>query len=103
MVWSSGRASPKSSGDPTPGTESPVHFAHDRVYAGDARDQVGDEPALRHDRERLQVRERRRALVDADRPAGAIADDQEPQLAARRLDRNVGLAGWRPHAFRVEL
>src|ERR1051325_4752690 len=62
-----------------------IDLAHDRVGAGDHRDQVGDQPAHGHQRESLDVCERRGALVDADRLPGSVAYDVEAELAPRGL------------------
>src|SRR5947209_19778404 len=71
---------------------SAVHFAEDRVDAADHRDQVGDEPPLRHQGQRLQVDEGGRAHVDPVGLAAPVADDVEADLPLRRLDTDVDLA-----------
>ena len=62
---------------------SPVDLAHDRVDARDDRDRVGDEAAVRHRLDRLQVVEGRPADVHAHRLPRSVAHEVAADLAAR--------------------
>src|SRR6267143_240033 len=73
----------------------PVDVAEDDVDRPDDRHHVGDEPPLAHDRQSLQVDERRGAEAHAVRHLAALADEVEALLAPRALDHVVHLAGGR--------
>src|SRR5207248_4675010 len=64
---------------------------------------VGDGAALNQFGQRLQVGERRRALVHPQRPTRAVAHDVKTQLATRRLDADIRLAGGWPDALGPQL
>src|SRR5512133_268904 len=56
-------------------------------------DEVGEEAAARHERQRRQHRPDRRAQPDLVGPAAAVGDEVEPELAVRGLGVRVHLAG----------
>src|SRR3954447_15209780 len=70
---------------------SSVDLSKDDVHRADHRDRVGDHVATRHLVEGREVREARRADLQAVRLVGAVAHDVDAELALRVLDRGVGL------------
>ena len=73
-------------------SRSSVDLAEHDVLRADDRDGVGDHVAARHLVERREVREARRADLQAVRLVGAVGDEVDAELALRVLDRRVGLA-----------
>ena len=71
---------------------SSVDLSEHDVLRADDRDHVGDHVAARHLVERREVREARRADLEAVRLVGAVGDEVDAELALRVLDRGVGLA-----------
>src|SRR2546427_4834482 len=72
-----------------------IHVAEHDVDRPDDRHHVGDELPLAHDRQRLQVDERRGAEAHAVRHLPALAHEIETLLAPRALHHVVDLAGGR--------
>src|ERR1041384_6448220 len=70
-----------------------VALPADHVDHAEDRNDVGDEMAVDQLARRRQMDERRRADVRLVRPAGAVGDDVEPELAVAALDERIGLAG----------
>ena len=71
---------------------SPVDLAEHDVHGADDGDRVGDHVAARHLVQRRQVRETRRADLQAVGLVGAVGDEVDAELALGMLDRRVGLA-----------
>src|SRR5512144_652709 len=69
-----------------------VNVPQHHINASDGRDDVRNQPSFAHFCQRLQVRVRRSAHVDAIRFRRAVADDVVAHLTARRFDRLVHLA-----------
>ncbi len=88
---------------PIPARRHRVDSSHHGVDGGDGHDDVGDHAALAHHGRRLEVGEGRVAEVGAERAGAAVGDDVGTELAARRLDRDVGLAGGDPEALGDQL
>src|SRR3954454_18517772 len=84
-------------------TSLSIHFPEYWVDAADDRDEIGDQAADGHHRQRLEVDERWGTNVAAVGLAGAIADDVEADLALRRLDAGVDLTDRRLEALADEL
>src|SRR6266487_6064960 len=110
MIWSASASSrlrvPSLNGitcPPLPSSRSPVHPSKYRVNACYRDDHVGDQAALGHRRDRLQVRERRVAEVDPVGARAAVADRVAAQLATRGFHGGVGLPGGHPEALSNEL
>src|SRR3954447_5199006 len=82
---------------------SAIHPAHHRVDGRHCRDDVGDLAALTQCCGGLQIGERRVPEVHPIGSRATVADDMHAELAARRLDGNVGLARWHGEALRDEL
>src|SRR5262249_10301317 len=82
---------------------SPIDLPEHDVDAADRRDDVRDELALHHDGKCLQVHERGRAHLHPPGPRRAVGHEVEAELALRRLDRAVRLAGRREEAVRDDL
>src|SRR5579872_515182 len=85
------------------GGQSPVDLPEDDVegpqYGGD----VGEHVAAVHPIHGRQMRVARRAHLAAVWLVGPVGDQIDAELALRRLDVGVDLAGRRPEALRVEL
>src|SRR3954466_14490575 len=64
---------------------SSVYFAEDDVLGADDRHRVGDHVAARHLVERGEVREPRRAQLQAVGLVRAVGDEVDAELALRRL------------------
>ena len=80
-----------------------VDLAEDDVEAADDGWNVGEHVPLRQELERLQEGEARRADLAAVRPIGPVGDEVHGELALRRLDRAIGLAGRHVIALGIEL
>src|SRR5438309_730887 len=84
---------------------SSIHLPHDGIEAADDRDEVRDQTALGAGAERVEGGERRGAEVAAVRPARAVGEQVDAELAARRLDALIDLANGRlvplRHQFEV--
>ena len=76
-------AAPRSRGSRQLNGHSSVTPTHDGVQRGAAGDHVGDQAALGHRRDRLQVDEARLAEVHPVGPGAAVGDRVHAQLAAR--------------------
>src|SRR6202140_4333176 len=82
---------------------SPIDLSeHDIERAQDGRD-VGQQVALADEIHRLQMRKTRRADLAFVGLVGAVGDQVDAELALRRLDRGVNLAGRHMEAFGIEL
>src|SRR5437868_13019734 len=82
---------------------SPVDLPEHDVHRPDDRDHVGDHVALGHLVHGGEVREARRADLQAPRLVRAVAHEEDPELALRMLDRRVHLARRDVHALAEEL
>src|ERR1017187_766089 len=81
---------------------SSIDLAEHDIDRADDRDEVRDEVANRHFRQRLQVDEARRPHVEAIWLVRPVRDEVEAELALRRLDRGVRLPHGRlDHARRL--
>src|SRR6185503_8889516 len=74
---------------------SAIHLAQNDVDAPDAGDHVGDHASEAHALERLEIDERGRPHPGPVRNRPAVAHDVEAQLALRRFDRKIRVAGRR--------
>src|SRR5215475_3979588 len=79
-----------------------IYVSQYNVNAADDGDDVRDQRAFDHRGQRRKIDEGRGAHVDAVRALGAVADDVEPEFAARRFDRLIDLADRNGEAFRRE-
>src|SRR5258705_8893224 len=96
-------ARPKSDQTGWAGPPSTIDLSeHDIERAEDGRD-IGQQMALADKIHCLQMRKTRRADLAFVRLVAAIGDQIDAELALRRLDRGVDLAGWHVKAFGVEL
>src|SRR5258705_12638757 len=75
---------------------------HDVERAEDGRD-VGEQMAAADEIHRLQMGKARRADLALVGLVGAVGDQIDAELALRRLDRGVDLAGGGVGAFGIEL
>src|SRR5690606_35900666 len=82
---------------------SSVHLTKYQVISTDHRADVGEHVAAHDLVHRGQVRETRRAQLHAEGLVGAVGHQIAAELALRRLDRGVGLAGRHAIAFAEEL
>src|SRR5579863_8065606 len=83
--------------------ESSVDVSEGDVDGADDGNDVGDQFAAHHVRQRTQIAEGWRAHLAAIRPRAAVAHQVEAKLAARRLDRLVHLPLGDAHALGDEL
>src|SRR6202171_1420683 len=82
---------------------SPIDLSeHDIERAQDGRD-VGQQMALADEIHRLQMRKTWRADLAFVGLVGAVGDQVDAELALRRLDRSVDLAGRHMEALGIEL
>src|SRR5262245_23164192 len=81
------------------GRASPIYFSEHDVLGADDRHGVGDHVAARHLVQRREVREAGRADLQAVRLVRPVGDQVDAELAFRRLDRGVALAGRNVHAL----
>src|SRR5689334_5654210 len=79
-----------------------IYIPQNNIDTADDGDDVRDQRAFDHRGQRRKVDEGRGAHVDAVRALGAVADDVEPEFAARRLDRLIDLADRNGEALRRE-
>src|SRR5262245_7231612 len=68
---------------------SAITPTHDGVQRGATGDDVGDEAALRHSRNRLQVDETGLPVVHPVRPCASVGDRMHAELTAGTLDADV--------------
>src|SRR6516162_7675898 len=76
-----------------------VHLAKNDVNRADAGDDIGDDLAFHDFWKRLQIDERRRTEVAAERFGRTVAGDEASEFSARRFDCDVGLAGCGRKSF----
>src|SRR5260370_40903683 len=80
-----------------------VDLAEHDVERADDRRNVGQHVSAREEIHGLQMGKRGRADLALVRSVGAVGDEIDPELALRRLDRRIDLAGQHVEAFGVEL
>src|SRR3954449_132045 len=82
---------------------SPVHLPEHDVERADHGGDVGEHVATAEEIHRLEVGEARRADLAAVGLVGAVGDEIDAELALRRLDRRIDLAGRHVEALGIEL
>src|ERR1700726_4362235 len=82
---------------------SPVDLAEHDVHRADDRYQIGQHMTARHELGGLQKGEAGCPDLAAVRPVGAVGNEIDAELALRRLDDRVGLAGRDVVALGIEL